>query len=412
MKLRSNWRFFLLGAGALAVAGCGTVGARSQAAGPRKGVAVPVSVAVARQRDVPIEIQVIGNVEAYSTISVKSQITGPLAAVHFREGDVVKKGALLFTIDPSPFQAAVDEAEGNLAKNEALLSQAEATLRRDAAQARYSQVQATRYTELFRKGVVSRDQSEQMQSGAEALNEGLRADEASIKSAQAAIVATRATLANTKILLGYTQIRSPIDGRTGNLSVKAGNLVAANTVELIAINEVQPIYVTFAVPEVNLGAIKQHMAAGKLAVFATSQEATGGQPEAGVLTFVDNNVDPTTGTIKLKGTFSNAGRALWPGEYVRVTLRLATQANAIVVPQQAVQSGQEGAFVYVVKPDQAVESRPVTTGPRVDQDMVIASGLRTGEVVVTEGQLRLAPGMHVRVKDNNQPGPPRGRRRG
>ncbi len=362
-------------------------------------MAVPVSVAAAGRRDVPLEIQVIGNVEAYSTISVKSQVTGPLASVHFKEGDFVKKDALLFTIDPGPFQAAVDEAAGNLAKNEALLGQAEATLKRDTAQARYSQAQATRYTELFRKGVVSRDQSEQMQSSADALNEGLKADEAAIRSAQAAVIAAKATLANTKIQLGYCQIRSPIDGRTGNLAVKLGNLVAANTVELITINQVEPIYVTFSVPEANLSAIKQHMAGGALAVFAARQDAPGGKPETGVLTFVDNSVDATTGTIKLKGTFGNRDRGLWPGQYARVTLRLTTQANAIVVPQQAVQSGQEGPFVYVVKADQTVEARPVVPGSRFEQEMVIAKGIEPGEVVVTEGQLRLAPGMKVRTKE-------------
>jgi multidrug efflux system membrane fusion protein len=383
---------------ALLAPGCGGNGARPDAA-PRKAMAVPVSLAAAGRRDVPLEIQVIGSVEAFSTISVKSQVTGPLARVHFNEGDFVKKGALLFSIDPAPFQAAVDESLGNLARNEALLSQAEATLKRDKAQARYSQAQATRYTELFRKGVVSRDQSEQMASASDALNEGLRADEASIKSAQAAIIAAQATLANARIQLGYCQIRSPIDGRTGNLALKLGNLVAANTAELITINQVQPIYVTFSVPEANLGAIKQHMTGGPLAVFASRQDAPGSQPETGVLSFVDNSVDPSTGTIRLKGTFGNQDRGLWPGQYARVTLRLGVQANATVVPQQALQSGQEGPFVYVVKADQSVEARPVTPGPRVEQDTVIAKGLEPGEVVVTEGQLRLAPGMKVRTKE-------------
>ncbi len=398
-SLFSIWvRSVVVSAALIGAVGCGnSAGARPDAAS-RRGMAVPVTVAKARHRDVPLDLQVIGNVEAYSTISVKSQVTGPLAAVHFREGDFVHRGDPLFTIDPSPFQAAVDQAAGSLARDEALLAQSEATLKRDTAQAQYSRTQAARYSELFRKGIVSRDQSEQMESGATALHEGLRADEAAIKSAQAAVLASKAQVANAKIQLGYTDIRSPIDGRTGNLAVKLGNLVGANTVELITINQVQPIYVTFAVPEANLATIKRHMSGGRLPVLGAPQDGSSGPPETGVLTFVDNAVDPTTGTIKLKGTFANSNRALWPGQYVRVTLRLATQANAIVVPQQAVQSGQEGPFVYLVKADQTVEARPVTPGPRVDQDMVINAGLAPGDTVVTEGQLRLAPGTKVRSK--------------
>lgn len=389
---------------ALLGSGCGPTTSRAQQPA-RRGDAVPVVVASVTRKDVPLDIQVIGNVEAYSTVTVRSQITGPLMRVHFQEGDFVKKGDLLFTIDPSPLQAQVAGAEADLARNEALLGQAEATLKRDTAQAKYAQAQAKRYAELFREGVLSKDQTEQTQAGSDALAEGLGADEASIRSAQAAVVAARAMLVNLNIQLGYTTIRSPLDGRTGNLSVKAGNLVSANTMDLITINQVKPIYVTFPVPEANLPAIKQYMARGKLPVMAASQDAAPGQEETGVLTFVDNMVDPATGTIKLKGTFSNSNRKLWPGEFVRVTLRLATQANALVVPNQAVQTGQDGSFVYVVKPDQTVESRPVVTGSRVDQLIVIQTGLQGGETVVTEGQLRLAPGMKVRMREGRG-GPP------
>ena len=395
---------------ALASAGCGTNGSATQA-GPRRSDAVPVVMAAAGLRDVPLELQVIGNVEAYATISVKSQITGPLTTVHFREGDYVRKGDLLFSIDRSPFEAALASAEADMARTQALLGQAEATLKRDTAQARYAQSQATRYSDLFKKGIVSRDQAEQMQSGADALAEGVRADEAAIRSAQASITASRANADNARIQLSYTTIRSPIDGRTGNLSVKAGNLVAANTVELITINQVQPIYVTFSVPEAQLGGIKNYMTREKLAVFAAPQDAVAAPPETGALTFIDNNVDQTTGTIKLKGTFTNPERKLWPGEFVRVTLRLATQRGAVVVPSQAVQTGQDGSFVYLVKPDMTVESQPVVTGSRVDQDIVVERGLRAGDRVVTEGQLRLAPVMKVRTKDMKQ-GAPKGRARG
>jgi len=246
-----------------------------------------------------------------------------------------------------------------------------------------------------------------MQSQADASAEGVRADEAAIKSARAAVSSAQAALTNLKIQLAYTTIRSPLDGRTGNLAAKAGNLVAANTMELIPINQVQPIYVTFSVPEADLSQVKQYMAGSQLRVTAAPQDAAAGEAETGVLTFVDNMVDPATGTIKLKGTFPNPSRRLWPGQFLRVTLRLTTQTNAVVVPSQAVQTGQEGSFVYVVKSDLSVESRPVVTGSRVDQLMVVRTGLQAGETVVTDGQLRLAPGMKVRTGGRGQGSPKR-----
>jgi multidrug efflux system membrane fusion protein len=354
-------------------------------------------VAVAAVREVPIEIEAIGNVEAYSTISVKAQVGGQLTRVYFREGDFVKKGDPLFTIDPRPFEAALNQAIANDARNEAALAQAQATLARDSANARYSDAQATRYTQLFQEGIVSKDQTEQFRATADANTQAVAADKASIESARAAVVAGKAAVETAKLQLGYTNIQSPIDGRTGNLSVKAGNIVAANTVELVTINQVQPIYVTFSVPEAQLDAIKRYSGTQKMIVRARPQD-TPGDEETGTLTFIDNAVDSTTGTIKLKGTFANPNRRLWPGEFVRVTLRLATEPNAVVVPNQAVQTGQNGSFVYVVKPDRTVESRPVVTGARVDQDMVVRQGLEGGETVVTEGQLRLVPGSHVTVR--------------
>ncbi|MCL5746577.1 MAG: efflux RND transporter periplasmic adaptor subunit [Acidobacteria bacterium] len=363
-----------------------------------------MTVAAAAKREVPVAVEAIGNVEAYSTVSIKAQVNGPLQRVHFREGDFVRTGDLLFTIDPSPFQAALSEAEANLARSEAQLAQSQATLKRDSAQAKYLQAQASRSTALFKQGIFSRDQTEQVQASADAQDAGVRADEAGIKGAEAAVVAGRAAVATAKIQLGYTVIRSPIAGRTGNLAVKEGNLVAANNTELTTINQVQPVYVTFSIPETHLAVLKQHMAQGQLPVSASPQDGTPGE-ETGRLTFVDNTVDPATGTIRLKGTFPNPNRKLWPGGYVRVTLRLATRHNAVVVPAQALQIGQNGAFLYVVKPDSTVEARPVTTGARVDQDIVIESGLQPGEKVVTEGQLRLAPGMRVRLRGAGERAP-------
>ena len=261
------------------------------------------------------------------------------------------------------------------------------------------------------QGIISRDQSEQLRANADAMAQAVAADKATIESAKAAIGASRAAAENARVQLSYTKIISPIDGRTGNLTVKQGNVVTANNLELVTINEVEPIYVTFAVPESQLPAIKRFMAQGKLPVRARPQDESGDE-ETGVLTFVDNAVDMTTGTIRLKGTFPNRDHQLWPGEFVRVTLRLTTQQNAVVVPNEAVQTGQNGSFVYVVKQDRTVESRPVTTGARVDQDLVIDSGLQAGETVVTEGQLRLAPGSRVAVRDGRGGGQKGGGREG
>lgn len=386
--------------GASASAASGGSGAPAKGPGGRggRGGDVPVTVTNVAQKDVPLEIQVIGNVEAYSTISVKAQVTGQITNVYFREGDYVKKGDQLFTIDPRPLEAALNQVQATLARDEAALGQAQANLAKDQAQHRYVEAQATRYAKLFDQKIISRDQAEQLRANADAVAQAVEADRATIESVKASIQASKAAVENARVQLDYTKIYSPITGRTGNLSVKQGNVVTANNVELMTITEIEPIYVTFAIPEAQLPAVKRYMAQGKLPVRARAQDDSSPE-EVGTLTFIDNMVDTTTGTIKLKGTFPNKDHQLWPGEFVRVTLRLATQHNAIVVPNEAVQTGQNGSFVYVVKADRTVESRPVTTGSRVDQDLVIDSGLEPGETIVTEGQLRLAPGSRVAVRD-------------
>lgn len=400
----------------LALAGCTNSGASASGGkgGRGRGASgdVPVTVAKATQKNVPVEIQVIGNVEAYNTISVKAQVTGQLTQVHFKEGDYVKKGDLLFNIDPRPLQAALDQAKANLARDKATLGQSDANLARDEAQARYAQAQSTRYTQLFQNGIISKDQSEQLRANAEATAQAVAADRATIDSTKAAIESSQAAVENAVVQLSYCEIFSPIDGRTGNLTVKQGNVVSANTVELMTINQIEPIYVTFSVPESQLPAIKRYMALGTLPVRARPQDDDTGPEENGGLTFIDNSVDVTTGTIKLKGTFPNTSHKLWPGQFVRVTLRLTTEQNAIVVPNEAVQTGQNGSFIYVVKQDRTVESRPVTTGARVDQDMVVEAGLEPGETVVTEGQLRLAPGSRVVVRDGRGGGGRSGKKGG
>jgi len=381
----------------------------------RGGDGGPAPVVVARvvQRSVPIEALSVGNVEAYSTINVVPQVGGQLTQVYFHEGDYVAKGAKLFMIDPRPLEAMVAQAEANLARDTALLQQTQANLARDTANQKYAHDQADRYAKLFEQGIVSKDQGEQLGANADALVQLVQADKASIESAKAQILADKANIDNIKLQLAYTTIYSPIDGRTGNLTVKSGNIVTPNTTILTTITQVEPIYVTFAVPEARLTDIRRYMAQGTLQVEARGQDSI--DTDQGQLTFVDNNVDTTTGTIRLKGTFQNASRKLWPGEYVNVKVRMSMQQNALVLPNQAVQTGQDGTYVYVVKDDPAfcasaggappcVEMRPVTTGLRVDQDMVIDKGVQVGETVVTEGQLRLAPGSRVQVGGANGPG--------
>jgi multidrug efflux system membrane fusion protein len=360
---------------------------------------VPVVVAKVAQKNVPIEVAVVGNVEAYSTITVIPQVGGALTEVYFHEGDYVKKDAKLFTIDPRPLEAQLAQLEANLSRDRALLGQAQANLARDTASEVYARSQAQDYTKLFDQGITSKQQMDQLKSSADSLTQSLLADKAAIESARAQIKADEAGIDNAKVQVSYTTIVSPIDGRTGNLMVKRGNVVSANQTNLITITQVEPIYVTFSVPEATLADVKRYMAQGKLPVTVKPQDGAAVQ-DRGDLTFVDNTVDMTTGTIKLKGTFPNTDRRLWPGQFVNVVLRLTTRPNALVVPNQAVQSGQDGPFVFLVKEDRTVAVRPVVTGPRVDQDLVIESGLEEGETVVTEGQLRLAPGTRVQMRDS------------
>jgi len=364
--------------------------------GAEGGGAVPVVTATVAQKDVPVDIDAIGNVEAYSTITVRSQVTGQLTEVLFHEGDTVRKGQHLLTIDPRAIQAQLEQAEANLKRDEALLSQAEAQLARDAANAEFSQLTAERQGVLTERGIISKDQAQQAVAAADATAATVKADRASIDSARAQIVAQQAAVNNARVALGYTIIRSPLDGRTGTLLVKAGNLVTANSTELMTIAQIQPAYVTFTVPAVHLPTIKQHMSADQLAVTATPQDSAA-KPANGRLTFVDNSVDSSTDTIRLKATFDNADRSLWPGEFSRVTLHLTTLPQALVLPSEAVQTGQDGQYVFVVKGDSTVEQRPVTTGQRLNDLVVVEKGLKPGETVVTEGQLRLEPGTAVQT---------------
>jgi membrane fusion protein, multidrug efflux system len=367
----------------------------------------PVLTAKAAERDVPIEIAAIGNVEASTMISVRSQVTGQLETASFHEGDFVKKGQPLFTIDRRPFEAALAQAEANVTRDKALLAQAEAQLMRDAAGAEYQQLTAERQVQLADRGIVAKDQADQSRAQADATNAAVKADRAAIDSAKAQLAAGGSAVDTARVQLGYTVIRSPIDGRTGNLSVKVGNLVTANQTELMTIAQVEPVLVTFTVPAVHLATIQAHLGGDRLPVTAAQQDGNAHTAQ-GSLTFVDNAVDTTTDTIKLKARFDNSDRRLWPGQFARVSLRLETLSHATVVPSQAVQTGQDGQYVFVVKPDSTVEQRPIVTAQRVDQDVVVDKGLKAGETVVTEGQLRLEPGSRVTTDLNAAGGGGRG----
>ncbi len=329
----------------------------------------PVRVATVSSRSMPVQLQAIGNVEAISTVTIKPQISGQLVGVHFKEGDFVRKGQLLFTIDKTPFEAALRQAEGMLAK--------------DQAQALNAKLDAERYEGLGRAGVVSKQQVDAAVATANAMAAAVAADKAAVETA--------------RINLEYTAIESPISGRTGNIGVKEGNLVKANDVPiLVTINQIEPIYVSFSVPEQQLSDIKHYLGSKTLHVEAAPQGS--GQRFEGKLTFIDNAVDLTTGTIKLKATFENRERALWPGQFVDVALTLTTEPNAVVVPSAALQTGQNGTYVYVVNSDLTAQQQPVKVGWTVGDTTVIKSGLQPGQRVVTDGQLRLTPGARVEIK--------------
>ena len=357
--------------------------------------AVPVTVALATEESIPDEIHGIGTVEPSATVQIKSQIAGELTAVHFVEGGNVKKGDLLIEIDSRPYREALRQAEATVARDRAQLQQAEANLAKDQAQWKNNEALAKRYESLRQEGVVSREQSEQMQTNEQTIRESVRADQAAIESSRAAVETDLAAVDRAKLDLNYCQIRSPISGRAGNLLVHAGNLVKVSDVALVVINQIEPIFVSFAVPEQYLADIRKNSSDRKLPIRVALQEDPS-KTATGTLSVIDNAVDNTTGTIRLKGTFENQEHVLWPGQLVNASLTLDTLKNATVVPAEAVQAGQQGQFVYVVKPDQGVDIRMVTVGRTLEKKIVLDKGVAAGETVVTDGQLLLYPGAHVR----------------
>jgi len=360
----------------------------------------PVTVAQAQMRDIPIQVRQIGSVEPVAIIAVKAQISGELNQVFFKEGEEVKKGQELFEIDPRPYKQALDQAQAALQKDIALVSQADANLARDRAQAANAQAQAKRYAGLAADGVISKDQNETYQTTSQMQDEAVHADQAALNSAKASVVSDQAAIETAQLNLSYCHIRSPIDGRAGSLLLQAGNLVKANdTTALVNINQLQPVYVTFSAPEQLLPEIRRYSAGRTLSVTGTGVADGTNRPVSatGQLTFIDNTVDSTTGTIKLKASFPNTDHAFWPGQFINVVMTLRTVDRATVVPSEAIQSGQKGQFAFVVKPDQTVETRQVTVGQTIDNQIVVQSGISPGETVVTDGQLRLFPGAHIRV---------------
>lgn len=389
---------------AVLLAGCDRAADTATAKGTPPGVAVTVADVVTR--DVPVQIRGIGNVQPLASVSVLSMINGEVLKVHFGEGQEVPAGAMLFTIDPRQLQTALLQAQATLAQHQAAVMQAEANLARDMAQLENARVEEQRYRKLVEGGFVAREQYDQIRTRELTLAATMDADRAAVETAKALVRADEAAVENVRVQLGYTEIRAPLGGRTGNLLLHQGNVVKANDVgnPLVVINRIHPIYVAFSVPEARLAEIKRYRAVGDLPVEAQVAGAPGGAVR-GKLTFVNNTVDPTTGTIQLKATFENTENALWPGQFVNIALTLARQPGALVVPSQAVQSGQKGQYVFVVKADQTVEARPVVPGAADGRDVVITSGLQAGERVVTDGQLRLVPGARVDVKPATPSGP-------
>jgi multidrug efflux system membrane fusion protein len=336
--------------------------------GKKGPAAVRVAVATVAQETVPVRLSAIGNVEAFSTVAVKARVDGQILAVNFREGDAVRKGEVLFRIDPRPYAAALRQAEANAL--------------RDAAARDQAHSQERRYQELLQKNFVSKEAYAQIRTNA--------------ATAEATAKASEAALENARLNLDYCTITSPLDGYVGKVLLQAGNMVRANDANpLVVINQVRPIYVNFAIPEQNLPEVRKYRAAGPLTVETVPDP--GGRPVQGKLIFVDNAVDPSTGTIRLRAQFVNADAALWPGQFVNVSLRLTEQADAILVPSSAVQNGPAGQYVYVVGPELTAELRKITVLRTDGERTIVAAGLKKGESVVTRGQLRLGPKTPVQL---------------
>lgn len=394
--------------------GCGKQPERPAAAGPGVGAApkgrppVPVLVAVAQEADVPVALRALGSVESIQSSPVRSLITGTVTEVGFREGDMVRAGQILFRLDRRPLEATLRQLQANLVRDEAQVRSSEAQTKNTEAQVRNAEAQmknaesqAKRYEELVAKELVAREQYDQRVTNLDAGRAALDAARAAALSSRAAldvsratVEATKATVENARLQLDYTVITAPVSGQAGSLLADKGDLVKANDATLVIVNQIQPILVRFTVPEARLPELQRYRAAGTLKVRVTPAGA-GAQSREGRIVFFDNSVDKTTGTIALKAEFDNADHALWPGQFIDVALVLTTLERAVVIPSQAVQTGQQGVYVFVVDAVGAAAVRPITPGAAVASRTVVEKGLAVGETVVTDGQLRLTPGATV-----------------
>ena len=414
---------------ALLTACSGDPSTRADARAAPGSEAVPVSVATVVTKSVPVHVLANGTVQAMATVTINSQVDGQISAIHFTEGQDVKKDELLFTLDRRPFEATLRQAQANLKRDTAQAQQADAAVAQARAAERQAQANLTRvvaqlananaevrrYKSLIDDGAISQEQYEQVRTAALAMEATVEADraaitnaaavigeaQAAVENAKAAIQADQAVVENAGIQLGYTTIGAPMAGRTGSLLVHIGSAVKARDTAspLVVINQIRPTYVAFSVPEQYLSEIRKYRAIGSLQAHALipGQETA---PVRGELGFINNTVDPATGTIQLKATFPNTDNRLWPGQFVNVALTLVTVPNAVVVPTQAIQTGQQGPYVFVVQADHTVQSRSVVPGQALDNETIVRAGVAAGDRVVTEGQIRLVPGARVDIKSS------------
>lgn len=362
--------------------------------------AAPVRAVAAVAGDVPLDVSAVGTVEAIASVDVKSRVAGQILRVNFQEGQNVEKGQLLFEIDPEPLQRQIAQIEADIGKDIALEQQARANVVRDQANIQQTSASAQRALELSREGIFSKEQTEQVVSTNEQALAALKADQAAVESAVASNKSDCARLAQTQLQLSYTKITAPVSGRAGAIAVKAGNLIKDNDAALVTILQISPIYVSFGLPQQLLDDVRKFYAQRPLRVRATpGSEST----VTGVLKFIDNTVDTSTGTIKLKAEFQNERKTLWPGQFVNVEAQLQVEHDRVTVPLQTIQTGPQGKYVWVMnKATDVVEMRPVQVlrnyiPDRGTELAVIGSGLNAGEMVISEGQMRLAPGVKVKL---------------
>jgi multidrug efflux system membrane fusion protein len=437
--------------GAVALLAIALVGCNRSATPAVERPPAPVAVVTAVQQDVPVYLEAVGKAVAHETVAIQPQVSGRITAIHFADGADLQRGALLFTIDPRPLEAAVEQVEANVARDQAQVRQAEANAARDQAQASQAQAavgqaqaqlrqaeanvvrdtaqlenaraQERRYAELVRQGYVAREQYDQVKTAMETAQATVHANQAMVENSRAAIAAAEATLGqaraaiqagqaaienaraairadqaaveSARLQLAYTQIRSPIDGRAGQRLVDIGNIVTANTGTLLTIQRIDPIYADFTVTENDLGAVQRQMAQRLTAEVRLPDDPA--SLFTGTLTFLDNAVQDGTGTVKLRATVPNPDRRLWPGRFVKVRLVLSRLPAAVLIPAAAPQTSARGPFVYVVTPENTAELRPVTLGQRQGDLVVVTQGVKAGERVVTSGQIAVAPGGKVRI---------------